>query len=62
MKNIKDTELILTKEKKIYHLKLEKKQIADNIILVGDQERVGEISKYFEIEKRRNCIQNEINE
>tara|TARA_B100000902_G_C27321777_1_gene925166 strand:+ start:8910 stop:9770 length:861 start_codon:yes stop_codon:yes gene_type:complete len=48
MKNIKDTELILTKEKKIYHLKLEKKQIADNIILVGDQERVGEISKYFD--------------
>lgn len=47
MKPIKDTELIITKEKKIYHLNLEKKQIADDIILVGDQDRVSQISKYF---------------
>ena len=47
MKPLKDTELIITKEKKIYHLNLEKKQIADDIILVGDQERVSQISKYF---------------
>ena len=47
MKPLKDTELIITKEKKIYHLNLEKKQIADDIILVGDQDRVSQISKYF---------------
>ena len=47
MKPLKETELIITKEKKIYHLNLEKKQIADDIILVGDQNRVSQISKYF---------------
>ena len=47
MKPLKDTELIITEEKKIYHLNLEKKQIADDIILVGDQDRVSQISKYF---------------
>ena len=36
MKTIQDTELILSKDKKIYHLNLNKKQIADDIILVGD--------------------------
>ena len=48
MKTIQDTELILTKDKKIYHLNLNKKQIADDIILVGDQDRVSQISKYFD--------------
>ena len=46
MKPLKDTELIITKEKNI-PLKSRKKQIADDIILVGDQERVSQISKYF---------------
>ena len=40
MKAIQDTELIITKDKKIYHLNLDKKQIADDIILVGDQDRL----------------------
>ena len=48
MKTIQDTELILSKDKKIYHLNLNKKQIADDIILVGDQDRVSQISKYFD--------------
>mgnify|MGYP001571191820 FL=1 len=48
MKAIQDTELIITKDKKIYHLNLDKKQIADDIILVGDQDRVSQISKYFD--------------
>ena len=48
MKAIQDTELIITKEKKIYHLNLDKKQIADDIILVGDQDRVCQISKHFD--------------
>lgn len=48
MKAIQDTELIITKDKKIYHLNLDKSQIAEDIILVGDQDRVSEISKYFD--------------
>ena len=48
MKRKQDTELILSKDKKIYHLNLDKSQIAKDIILVGDQDRVGQISKYFD--------------
>jgi uridine phosphorylase len=48
MKAIQDTELIITKDKKIYHLNLDKIQIADDIILVGDQDRVSQISKHFD--------------
>ncbi|MGY8987686.1 MAG: phosphorylase family protein, partial [Flavobacteriales bacterium] len=48
MKSIQDTELIITKDKKIYHLNIDKNQIADNIILVGDQDRVSQISKHFD--------------
>ena len=48
MNSIQDTELILTKEKKIYHLNIDKDQISNNIILVGDQDRVCQISKHFE--------------
>ena len=48
MKSIQDTELIITKDKKIYHLNLDKTQIADDIILVGDQDRVSQISKNFD--------------
>ena len=47
MKVIKDTELILTPEKKIYHLNLSRDEIADDILIVGDQSRVEQISKYF---------------
>ena len=45
---IADTELILTAEKRIYHLNLLKEEIADNIILVGDPERVKLISNKFD--------------
>jgi len=48
MKAIQDTELIITENKKIYHLNLDKKQIAEDIILVGDQDRVSQISKHFD--------------
>ena len=40
MNAIAETELIITKDKKIYHLNLSENEIADNIILVGDQDRV----------------------
>ena len=48
MTTIKDTELIITKDNKIYHLNIDKNQIAKTIILVGDQDRVSQISKYFD--------------
>ena len=48
MNIINETELILTKERKIYHLNLSKEEIADDIILVGDPERVKLISDKFD--------------
>jgi uridine phosphorylase len=45
---IAETELILTPENKIYHLNLSKDEIADNIILVGDPDRVSIISNKFD--------------
>ena len=48
MKAIKDTELIITKDKKIYHLNIDKSEIENDIILVGDQDRVSQISKHFD--------------
>ena len=45
---IAETELILTAEKKIYHLNLSKDEIADDIILVGDPDRVSVISNKFD--------------
>lgn len=48
MNIIADTELILNEENKIYHLNLSKEQIAENIILVGDPERVEKISTKFD--------------
>ena len=48
MNIIPDTELILTEENRIYHLNLKKEEISDNIILVGDPERVEVISNMFD--------------
>ena len=45
---IAETELILTAENKIYHLNLSKDEIANDIILVGDPDRVSVISNKFE--------------
>ena len=47
MKVIKDTELILTTENKVYHLNISKNEIADTIIIVGDSARVKQVSKHF---------------
>ena len=57
MKVIKDTELILTAERKVYHLNIAGNEIADTIIIVGDRARVKQVSKHFsridfEIENR----------
>jgi len=48
MNIIAETELILTPENKIYHLNLSKYEIADDIILVGDPDRVAVISNKFD--------------
>jgi len=48
MNNFKDSELIITPDGRIYHLNLKEEEISDNIILVGDPERVSKISKKFD--------------
>ena len=42
-----ETELILTPEGRVYHLNLRGEDIADNVIVVGDQNRVATISSRF---------------
>ncbi len=42
-----ETELILTKENRVYHINLKTDDIADDVIVVGDQHRVAQISKRF---------------
>lgn len=46
--SIKSSELILNPDGSIYHLNLLPKHIADNVIFVGDQDRVERISKHFD--------------
>ena len=47
MSQFPETELILTSENRVYHLNLKAEDIADDVIVVGDQNRVEEISKLF---------------
>ena len=50
------SELILNADKSIYHLNLRPEDIADTVILVGDQNRVEKVSRYFdtiEVKKQR---------
>lgn len=42
-----ETELILTPENRVYHINLLAENIADDVIVVGDQHRVAQISSYF---------------
>lgn len=46
--NIAPSELVLTNSGAVYHLNLMPDQIAENIIVVGDQGRVREVSKHFD--------------
>ena len=43
-----DTDLMLNADGSAYHLHLREEQIADNVIVVGDQARVEQISKHFD--------------
>lgn len=45
---IPETELILNPNGSVYHLQLLPENIADNIIIVGDQGRVEAVSKFFD--------------
>jgi len=45
---IGDSELILNKNGSVFHLHLRPENIADTILLVGDQGRVEMVSKYFD--------------
>ncbi|MBT0608693.1 nucleoside phosphorylase [Aequorivita echinoideorum] len=56
-KTLSPSELILNPDGSIYHLNLLPEQLADTIITVGDPDRVGAVSKYFdtiefEVQKR----------
>lgn len=44
---IESSELILNADGSVYHLNLRPEQLADTIIVVGDQNRVAEVSKHF---------------
>lgn len=45
---IADSELILNADGSIYHLNLRPEDLADTIIFVGDPDRVGLVSQYFD--------------
>src|SRR4051812_33903599 len=47
MPQFAETELILTKEGRVYHINLLGEDIADDVIVVGDQGRVAQISAHF---------------
>src|SRR5829696_8009316 len=55
MQRIAESELIINARGAIYHLDVRPEELAQNIITVGDPDRVGEVSKYFdEVEVNRH--------
>lgn len=48
MTKIAASELILNPDGSVYHLHLKPEHISKNIILVGDQDRVAKVAKYFD--------------
>jgi uridine phosphorylase len=54
MQRIAESELIINARGAIYHIDLRPEELAHNIIIVGDPDRVGMVSKYFDkIEAKR---------
>ena len=54
MQRIAESELIINSRGAIYHLDVRPEELAQNIITVGDQDRVKEVSKHFDtIEVKR---------
>ena len=48
MKQFKESELILNPDGSVYHIHLRPEDVAETVLLVGDQHRVPDISKYFD--------------
>ncbi len=48
MPSFPETELILSPDGRVYHLNLKAEHIVDDVVLVGDQNRVVEISRRFD--------------
>ena len=48
------TELVLNSEGQVYHLGLSPENLAEKIILVGDQDRVAMVSSFFEAIEHRS--------
>lgn len=48
MNKIKESELILNPDGSVYHLNIRPENLANDIIFVGDQDRVETITKYFD--------------
>ncbi len=48
MRKIAHSELILNKDGSVYHINLRPENLAKNVILVGDQNRVEKVAKHFE--------------
>jgi uridine phosphorylase len=54
MQRIAESELIINARGAVYHIDLRPEELADNIIIVGDPDRVDMVSKYFDkIEVKR---------
>ena len=50
------TDLLINPDGSIYHLNLKPEQVADTVILVGDPDRVAQISCYFDkVEYKAHC-------
>src|SRR5436190_17230398 len=45
---LQESELILNKDGSVYHLHLKAEHVADNVIIVGDQRRVQQVSQFFD--------------
>jgi len=43
-----ETELVLNPDGSLYHISLKEEHVADNVLLVGDQDRVEQISRHFD--------------
>lgn len=48
MKHFPPSELIINPDGSIYHLNLKPEQVAKDVIVVGDPDRVAKVSKYFD--------------
>jgi uridine phosphorylase len=51
MKNFPPSELIINNDGTIFHLHLKPEQLADNVILVGDPDRVALVAAYFDTQE-----------